>query len=162
MCAYVTTLNIISHNHISCLHNRVKTISDHHPPLPSHAHLFAHLVSEAFLSVTHVLPVLLPHFVSTIWTVRVSMMVAVFLGAVLTVAFSPLGFVFAAHELVKLIVVTLPLFLLVLPAVVFVSLPASMLLSLLLVALRLASSGHSEDCTDMKLRCQMQTNVKRF
>lgn len=123
---------------------RDKAMRRHLPP--SHAHLLAHLVSEAFLPITQVLPVLFSQFVSTVRTVGIPMMVSLFLGSVLTVALSPLGLIFASHELVELIVVSLSFPLLIFPAVIFVSLPAPMLLSLLFVALRLTSSGQRRDC----------------
>lgn len=113
---------------------------------PSHAHLLAHLVSEAFLPITQVLPLFLSQFVSTVRTVSITMMVSLFLGSVLTVTLSPFGLIFAAHKLVKLIVVSLSFPLFLFPTVIFVSLPASMLLSLLLVTLRLTSSGQRWDC----------------
>lgn len=116
------------------------------PGPPSHAHLLAHLVSEAFLPVTQVLPVFLAQFVSTVRTVRVSVVMPLFLGPILTVALSPFGLIFAAHKLVKLIVVPLSFPLFILPSVLLVSLSAAMLLPLLLVALRLTSSGQSGDC----------------
>lgn len=75
------------------------------------------------------------------------MMVPLFLGSVLTVTLSPFGLILAAHELVKLVVVSLSLPLFVFPTVIFVSLPASVLLSLLLVTLRLTSSGRSRKHT---------------
>lgn len=111
-------------------------------PLPSsHAHLLAHLVSEAFLPVTQVVPVLLSHFISTVWAVRVAMVMALFLGSVLAVSLPPFGLIFATHKLVKLIVVSLAFSLLVFTTVIFISLSAAVLLSLLLVALRLTSDG---------------------
>lgn len=106
-----------------------------------HAHLLAHLVSETLLPVTQVVPVLLSQLVSTVGTIRVAVVVALLLGSVLAVAFAPLGLVFAPHELVKLVVVPLSFPLLIFPSVIFVSLPAAVLLPLLLVALRLTSSG---------------------
>lgn len=69
------------------------------------------------------------------------MVVPLLLGPLLAVAFAPLGLVLAPHELVKLVVVPLPFPLLVFPTMIFVSLPAAVLLPLLLVALRLTSSG---------------------
>lgn len=69
------------------------------------------------------------------------MVVALLLGPVLAVALAPLGLVLATHELVELVVVPLPFPLLVFPAVIFVSLPAAVLLPLLLVALRLTPGG---------------------
>lgn len=77
-------------------------------------------------------------------------MVPLLLGSVLAVALPPLGLVSAPHELVELVVVPLPLPLLVLAPVVLVSLPAAVLLSLLLVALGLTPSGQSGDCTHTK------------
>lgn len=118
------------------------------PPSPSHAHLLAHLVSEAFLPVTQLVPVLLPQFVpppAAVGTVGVSVVMSLFLGAVLAVTFAPLGFIFAAHELVKLVVVSLSFPLLVFPSVILVSLSAAMLLSLLLVALRLPPAGQRRE-----------------
>ena len=128
---------------------RDKAISCHRSP-PSHAHLLAHLVSEAFLPVTQVLPVLLSQFVSTVRAVRIAMMVPLFLGSVLAVTLSPFCFIFAAHKLVKLIVVPLTFPLVVLPSVVFISLSAAVLFSLFLVTLRLTSSGQSGDYIDIR------------
>lgn len=78
------------------------------------------------------------------------MMVPLFLGPVLAVALPPLGLVFSAHELFKLVVVPLAFPLLVLPPVVLVSQSAAVLLALLLVAVRLPSGGQSGDCMDTK------------
>lgn len=120
------------------------------PPPPSHAHLLAHLVSEAFLPVTQVVPVLLSQFVSTVRTVRIAMMVPLFLGSVLAVALPPFGLIFASHKFVKLIVVSLSFPLFIFPSVIFISLSSAVLLSLLLVTLRLTSSGKSGNCIDTK------------
>lgn len=124
-----------------------------HLPVQSHAHLLAHLVSEAFLSVAQVLPVLLSHFVCPVRTVRIAMMMALFLGSVLAVALPPFGLVFPPHELIKLVVVSLPFSLLVLAAVILISLPAAVLISLLFVALSLTSAGqmYIETCITAKL-----------
>lgn len=73
-------------------------------------------------------------------------MVALFFRSVLAVALPPFGLILPPHKLVELIVVSLSFPLLIFPTVIFISLPAPMLLPLLLVALRLTSSGHSIDC----------------
>lgn len=75
-------------------------------------------------------------------------MVPLFLSSVLAVALPPFGLVFAAHELVKLVVVSLSFPLFVFPTVILVSLSAAVLLPLLLVTLRLPSSGQSGDGID--------------
>lgn len=116
-------------------------------PLP-HAHLLAHLVSEAFLPITQLLPILLPRFVSTVRAVGEIKVVPFFLGPVLTVTFAPLGLVLSTHEFIELVVVPLPFPVFVFPSVIFISRSASMLLSLLFVALRLTPSGHKWEWRD--------------
>lgn len=107
----------------------------------SHAHLLAHLVSEALFPATQILPVIFSQFVSTVGTIRKTVMMSVLLGAVVTVTLAPSGLLFMPHELVKVVVVTLPLPLLIFASVVLLSLSAAVLLSLLLVAVGLTSSG---------------------
>lgn len=118
----------------------------------SHAHLLAHLVSEALFPVSQILPVLLSQFVSAVGTVRKSMMMAVLLGAVVTVTLPPSGLLFVPHELVKVVVVALPLPLILFASMVLLSLSATVLLSLLLVAVGLTSSGERTLC----LICPLQ------
>ena len=81
-------------------------------------------------------------------------MVPLFLGPILAVALPPLGLIFAPHKFVKLVVMPLSFPLVVFPSMVLVSLPASvLLLSLLLVALGLTSSGQRGDRIDNTQRC---------
>lgn len=78
------------------------------------------------------------------------MMVPLLPGSVLAVALPPPGLVFVAHEFVKFVVVALPFPFLIFPSVILlISLSAAVLLSLLLVALRLTSSGVIGDCTEL-------------
>lgn len=68
-------------------------------------------------------------------------MMPVLLGAVVTVTLPPPGLLFVPHELVKVVVVALPLPLIIFASMVLLSLSATVLLSLLLVAVGLTSSG---------------------
>lgn len=111
---------------------------------PCHAHLLAHLVSEAFLPVTELVSLLLPHLVPPVSTVE-AVMVPLLLGSVLAVALPPLGLIFPPHELVKVVVMLLSFPVFVFSSVVLVSLSASVLLSRLLLSLRLPSGGHRRD-----------------
>lgn len=65
----------------------------------------------------------------------------VLLGAVVTITLPPSGLLFVPHELVKVVVVALSLPLIIFASVVLLSLSAAVLLSLLLVAVGLTSSG---------------------
>lgn len=82
-------------------------------------------------------------------------MVSFFLCSVLAVALPPLGLILPPHELVKLIVMPLSFPLFIFPTVIFISLPAPMLFSLLLVTLRLTSSGQNIDCRNTRLDTRM-------
>lgn len=73
-------------------------------------------------------------------------MVPLFLGSVLAVAFPPFGLIFAAHKLVKLIMVSLSFPIFIFPTVILISLSAAVLLSLLLFTLRQTSSSQSGGC----------------
>lgn len=83
------------------------------------------------------------------------MMVSFFLCSVLAVALPPLGLILPPHELVKLIVMPLSFPLFIFPTVILISLPAPMLFSLLLVTLRLTSSGQNIDCRNTRLDTRM-------
>lgn len=113
----------------------------------SHAHLLAHLVSEALFPVTQILPVILCQFVSTVGAVRKAVMMPLFLGSVVAITLSPSGLFLVPHELVKVVVVSLSFPLIIFASVVLLSLSATVLLPLLLVAVSLPSSGEKGGLT---------------
>lgn len=108
---------------------------------PSHAHLLAHLVSEALFPVTQILPVILCQLVSTVGAVRKAVMMPLFLGSVVAITLPPSGLLLVSHELVKVVMVSLSFPLIIFASVLLLPLSATVLLPLLLVAVSLTSSG---------------------
>lgn len=113
----------------------------------SHAHLLAHLVSEALFPVTQIFPVILCQFVSNVGAVRKAVMMPFFLGSIVAITFPPSGLLLVPHKLVKVIVVSLSFPLILFASVVLLSLSATVLLPLLLVAVSLPSSGETGGLT---------------
>lgn len=107
----------------------------------SHAHLLAHLVSQAFFPVTQILPVIFCQFVSAVGAVGKAVMMPLFLGSVVAITLPPSGLLLVPHELVKVVVVPLSFPLILFASVILLSLSAAVLLPLLLVAVRLTPSG---------------------
>lgn len=107
----------------------------------SHAHLLAHLVSEALFPATQILPVIFCQFVSTVGAVRKAVMMPLFLGSVVAITLPPSGLLLVPHELVKVVVVSLSFPLILFASVVLLSQSAAVLLPLLFVAVRLTPSG---------------------
>lgn len=77
------------------------------------------------------------------------MMMPFLLGSVVAVTFPPSGLLLVPHELVKVVVVSLSFPLIIFASVVLLSLSATLLLPLLLVAVSLTSSGEKAGSTIM-------------
>lgn len=103
---------------------------------------FIYLIANPFFPAAHVLSILFSQFVSSLWAERIAMML-VFLGSVLTVAFTPFGLLLASHKLVKLVVMPLSFALLVSAAMLFVPLATTVTFPLLLVTLNLTPTTES-------------------
>lgn len=123
---------------------------------PSHAHLLAHLVSEALFPITQILPVILYQFVSTVGAVRKAVMMPLFLGSVVAITLPPSGLLLVSHELVKVVVVSLSFPLIIFASVVLLSRSATVLLPLLLIAVSLTSSGERGGLAIMCTVCLLQ------
>lgn len=79
------------------------------------------------------------------------MILPLFLGSVVAITLPPSGLLLVPHELVKVVVVSLSFPLIIFASVVLLSLPATVLLPLLLVAVSLTSSGERGGLTIMFL-----------